>query len=99
MFIVIPWVHTRLYRSLTPGPIPPHPATIIDVTIYVSPEYVVSAEEIVTGLEEAASNIAGLLLLTTTPEPAILTLLATEHSRVTNTISAWYERCCGTVLD
>ena len=48
------------------------------------------AEESVIRLDEAASNIAGLLLVTATPEPAILTLLATEYSRVT-IFSAGYE--------
>ena len=99
---VVPWIHTCLDGSLTTGPIILHAAiSKIFVTINVSPEYVVLTEEGVIRLEEAATNIAGLLLqiVTATPELAILTLLVTEHSRVTNTISAGYERCCGLVLD
>ena len=99
---VVPWIHTCLDGALTTGPIILHAAiSKIFVTINVSPEYVVLTEEGVIRLEEAATNIAGLLLqiVTATPELAILTLLATEHSRVTNTISAGYERCCGLVLD
>ena len=34
----------------------------IEVTILVPPEYVIRAEEGVIGLEDAASNVTGLLL-------------------------------------
>ena len=69
------------------------------VAIEISPEYVISAEEGAIGLEEIASKIAGLLFVTTTPFRDILTLLDTEHSRVTANSSAGYECCCGPVLD
>ena len=68
-------------------------------TLLVAPEYIVCAEEGVIRLEDTATNMASLLQVTATPVSAILTLLATEQARETMTISAWYERCCGTVLD
>ena len=81
---------------MTSEPIIPHAATIIPVTIYVSPEYIIRAEEGVIGLEETASNIAGLLPpVTATPGLAILTLLATDQARGTT----GYERCCWPGLD
>ena len=54
----------------------------IVVTIYVSPEYVICAEESVIGLEQAASKIASLLPVIATPFRALLALLAAEKARV-----------------
>ena len=102
MIIVVPRKHTPLYGSLTSEPMAEHDAiiSIISVTIYVSPEYVVSAEEGVIGLKKTASIIAGLLLVTVTPVRVPLTLLATDQSRLTIWLrGAGYERCCGPVLD
>ena len=98
--IVVPWVHTLLYGSLTSECI-----TGVDGTVDVSPEYVILTQLGVIRLEEAVTNIAGLLtpaalLVTATPGPNRLTprgwILATEQSI---TMIAGYERCCGSVLD
>ena len=84
IIIVIPWPNTGLNGALASVPILVQTAiSPIVVTMLVPPEIVFLTEEGVIRLEGTATHIAGLLLcVTSTPVPAILTLLATDQSMV-----------------